>query len=50
MPAWWIAAIGVQYAIVTALLMKDGQPWLGVAFLGYTLGNVGLTMVALGHK
>jgi hypothetical protein len=50
MPAWLIAIVGIQYAVVAVLLFKGSQPWLALAFVGYMLGNVGLAMVALGYR
>jgi hypothetical protein len=49
-PAWLIAFIGVQYAVVMLLFYRDDQPWMAVTYFGYMLGNVGLAMIALGHK
>jgi hypothetical protein len=47
MAAWLIAAMGVVYLVVSGDLILKGQHGLGVAFLGYALGNVGLTLEAL---
>ena len=50
LPAWLIACIAVQYAAIALLFYKDAQPWLAVTYFGYLVGNIGLTMIALGHK
>jgi len=42
MSAWLIAIIGVVYLAVAIDLLFKGQMGLGIAFLGYALGNVGL--------
>jgi hypothetical protein len=44
--AWLIAGIGVVYLVVAVQLLLDGKVGLGVAFLGYSLGNVGLYIAA----
>ena len=42
-----IAIIGVVYLVVAvSLLFFEGKTGLGIAFLGYALGNVGLFMAA----
>jgi hypothetical protein len=46
MSAWLIATIGVVYFIIAMDLFWKGQVGLGISFLGYSLGNVGLYMVA----
>lgn len=46
MASWLIATIGVVYAVVALLLFKDGKMGLGIAFIGYALGNVGLYLEA----
>ena len=46
MASWLIATIGVVYLVVAADLLIKGQTGLGIAFLGYALGNVGLYMEA----
>jgi hypothetical protein len=46
MSAWLIAFIGVVYAFVAINLMLTGKTGLGIAFVGYALGNVGLFMEA----
>ena len=46
MASWLIATIGVVYLAVAADLLLKGQTGLGIAFLGYALGNVGLYMEA----
>jgi hypothetical protein len=47
MSAWLIAIIGVVYAIVAVDLYLAGKVGLSIAFVGYALGNVGLTLEAL---
>jgi hypothetical protein len=42
MSQWLIALIGVVYLIVAADLFRKGQIGLAIAFLGYSLGNIGL--------
>jgi hypothetical protein len=46
MSSWLIAAIGVVYLFVAVDLYIKGQVGLSIAFLGYSLGNVGLFMEA----
>ena len=46
MSAWLIAMIGVVYTIVAVQLLFVGKTGLGIAFIGYALGNVGLYMEA----
>jgi len=46
MSAWLIAIIGVVYAVVAADLLWRGNIGLGIAFVGYSLGNVGLYLAA----
>lgn len=46
MSAWLIAFIGVVYAVVAINLIMTGKTGLGIAFVGYALGNVGLFMEA----
>lgn len=54
---WWrdpgammVAAVGLQYGAAMAVFMATQRPWMGVTYLGYAIGNVGLFMLALGHK
>ena len=47
MAAWLIAAMGLVYLVVSVDLLTKGQTGLGVAFIGYAIGNVGLTLEAL---
>ena len=47
MAAWLIACMGVVYLVVSIDLLMKGQPGLGIAFVGYALGNVGLTLEAM---
>ncbi len=46
MASWLIAMIGVVYTIVAAHLLVTGKTGLGIAFIGYAIGNVGLYMEA----
>ena len=46
MSAWLIAMVGVVYAVVAVDLIVKGNTGLGIAFIGYALGNVGLYMEA----
>lgn len=46
MASWLIAGIGVVYLLVAVQLLVEGKIGLGVAFLGYALGNVGLYIAA----
>ncbi len=46
MSAWLIAVVGVVYTVVAIDLLLKGNVGLGVAFVGYALGNVGLYMEA----
>lgn len=46
MAAWLIAVIGVVYGIVAADLLYRGNTGLGIAFIGYAIGNVGLYLAA----
>lgn len=48
MSAWLIAAVGVAYAYVSGESFWKGNPGMGVAYLGYAIGNVGLYMLAKG--
>jgi hypothetical protein len=41
-----IAIIGVVYTVVAVDLLYKGNTGLGIAFIGYALGNVGLYMEA----
>lgn len=47
MSAWMIGAIGVVYMVVAIDLLRKGNTGLGIAFIGYAIGNVGLTMEAM---
>ena len=46
MASWLIAGIGVVYLLVGVQLLVEGKIGLGIAFLGYALGNVGLYLAA----
>jgi hypothetical protein len=47
MAAWLIAAMGLVYLFVSVDLLLKGNTGLGIAFIGYALGNVGLTLEAM---
>lgn len=47
MAAWLIAAMGLVYLVVSVDLLIKGNTGLGIAFIGYALGNVGLTLESL---
>lgn len=46
MASWLIATIGVVYLVVSVNLLMTGKIGLGIAFIGYALGNVGLYLEA----
>lgn len=46
MASWLIAFIGVVYLWVAIDLFMQGQLGLAIAFVGYSLGNVGLYIAA----
>ena len=48
MAAWLIALVGVVYAVVAVDLLRVGNIGLGIAFIGYSIGNVGLYLAARG--
>ena len=48
MSKWLIAFIGVVYLYVAIELLIKGNKGLGIAFLGYAIGNVGLFLEAPG--
>ena len=47
MNAWLIGFIGIIYLFVAVQFIMKGQVGMGISFLGYALGNVGLVMVTL---
>jgi len=47
MSAWLIAVVGIVYTIIAVDLLMKGSTGLGIAFVGYALGNVGLYMEAV---
>ena len=49
MSAWLIAMIGVIYLVVAVDLLLKGNMGLDIAFVGYSLGNVGLYLAAKGQ-
>jgi hypothetical protein len=46
MSAWLIAVVGIVYTVVAVDLLIKGNIGLGIAFVGYALGNVGLYLEA----
>lgn len=46
MSAWLIAFIGIVYLVIAVDLYLKGQIGLSIAFLGYSIGNIGLYMEA----
>jgi len=46
MSAWLIAVVGIVYTVVAVDLLVKGNMGLGIAFVGYALGNVGLFLEA----
>lgn len=47
MNAWLIALIGFVYLVVAIKFMMDGRIGLGISFVGYAIGNVGLVIETL---
>ena len=47
MNSWLIGFIGIVYTVVAIQFFMKGQIGMGISFLGYALGNVGLVMVTL---
>jgi len=47
MNAWLIGMIGIVYFYVGITFIMKGQVGMGISFLGYALGNVGLVLVTL---
>lgn len=47
MSHYLIGFIGVVYALVAADLLYHGKIGLGIAFIGYVIGNIGLAMEAM---
>jgi len=46
MSTWLIAVIGVVYLVIAVDLIIKGNVGLGVTFIGYSLGNVGLCIAS----
>jgi len=46
MASWLIAGIGIVYSVVAVDLLRAGNLGLGIAFVGYAIGNVGLYLAA----
>jgi len=44
MNAWLIGSIAVVYSVVAAKFFVDGRIGLGVSFIGYAVGNIGLVL------
>lgn len=42
MSTWLIAIIGVVYLVIAIDLIIKGKIGLGISFIGYSIGNVGL--------
>ena len=47
MNAYLIGSIGIVYSIVAVQFFMKGQVGMGISFIGYAIGNVGLVMVTL---
>lgn len=47
MNSWLIGIIGIVYTVVAVQFFLKGQVGMGISFLGYALGNVGLVIVTL---
>jgi hypothetical protein len=45
--SWLIGIIGIVYTVVAVQFFLKGQVGMGISFLGYALGNVGLVIVTL---
>lgn len=48
--AMMVAAVGAQYLASALIFFGTTRPWMGVTYVGYCIGNVGLFMLALGYK
>jgi hypothetical protein len=46
MSAWLIATVGFIYLVVAIDLILKGSVGMGIAFIGYSIGNVGLYLAA----
>jgi hypothetical protein len=46
MSSWLIWIIGIVYLVVAVDLFRKGQVGLGLAFIGYFIGNCGLGLAA----
>ena len=44
MNAWLIGASGIVYLIVASKFFIDGRIGLGLSFIGYAIGNIGLVL------
>ena len=44
MNAWLIGAIAIVYSIVASKFFIDGRIGLGLSFIGYAIGNIGLVL------
>jgi hypothetical protein len=47
MSAWMIAFVGLQYAVIAGLELKNGNVWMSMVFVGYAFSNVALYKLAL---
>ena len=47
MASWLIAFIGVVYAVVAFDLFKNNDVGHAIAFVGYSIGNVGLYLATV---
>jgi hypothetical protein len=46
MASWLIAVVGVVYSVVAIYLLVTDKIDLGIAFIGYAIGNIVLFMEA----
>ena len=47
MSSWLIATIGLAYLYIAGDFLIHGNMGMGITYLGYSLGNVGLYMLSL---
>jgi len=48
MNSWLMGFIAVVYSLVAFNFFRGSQLGFGIAFIGYTIGNIGLILAALG--
>jgi hypothetical protein len=48
--AMLVAAVGAQYLASAIVFFGTARPFMGLTYVGYTLGNIGLFGIALGYK